>query len=574
MSIISHPASGMVLEGYAGLDHGYDELVQPGRPAAPALANLRSRSRRARPGRIHPAAGARPSSSSARTASPTTSTAIRAAWIAPGNSIRSRWSSRRARSRHLEAGLVQRARLLEAHPRRPLRAAKVARRRACCPPELVFANPCFLRPCHGIRLPANRHLHLVAFDIGRGPDGDVPRPRRSHARPVRRRLRPGESHRPGPHAARDLPGVQRRSGWPCSSAPSATRLRSLAPHNRDNPRIVLLTPGPYNETYFEHAYLARYLGYTLVEGGDLTVRDQRLYLKLLGGLQPVDVRLAPARRRLLRSAGTARRFVPRRARAWCRRCGPATSSSPTRSAAAWRSRRRLLPFLPALCRHLLGEELLIPSVAACWCGDPASLEHVLANLDSMVVKAAFASMRSSRSFPTSSSRRRRPGLDRPASAPGRGTYVGQEQLPLSTTPVLTEQGIVPRHVVHARLSGAPTRIVHADARRPDARDRVGRDDGRLDAARRRQQGHLGARPKAPSAISRCCAPPAQTVELSRGGNDLPSRAADNLFWLGRYVQRAEDLVRLLRGILVRLTEKSGLADVPELPTLACKPSRT
>ena len=86
-----------------------------------------------------------------------------------------------------------------------------------------------------------------------------------------------------------LPRLPRRSGWRRSSARCASTLQSLAPHNRDNPRIVLLTPGPYNETYFEHAYLAQYLGYTLVEGGDLTVRDDRVYLKMLGGLQPVDV---------------------------------------------------------------------------------------------------------------------------------------------------------------------------------------------------------------------------------------------------------------------------------------------
>lgn len=98
----------------------------------------------------------------------------------------------------------------------------------------------------------------------------------------------------GLKVARD-PGAEKSSVW----------------HHRDNPRVVLLTPGPYNETYFEHAFLAQYLGYTLVEGGDLTVRGDRVFLKLLGGLQPVDVILPTPGRRLLRSASAAARLLPR-----------------------------------------------------------------------------------------------------------------------------------------------------------------------------------------------------------------------------------------------------------------------
>ena len=113
---------------------------------------------------------------------------------------------------------------------------------------------------------------------------------------------------------------------------------------------------------------------------------------------------------------------------------------------------------------------------------------------------------------------------------------------------------------------AQRRFLHDDAGRPDALQRLGRDHGRVDAERRRQQGHLGAGPGPVSTFSLLPARN-QPVELSRGGSDLPSRVADNLFWLGRYAERAEGTTRLLRGILVRLTEKSGLADVPELPTL-------
>src|SRR4029077_4381568 len=156
------------------------------------------------------------------------------------------------------------------------------------PPELVFANPCFLRPCHGIRLPGQRHLHLVAFDLGRDPAGHV------FVLGDRTQAPSGAGYALENRIVlgRMLPelfqacNVERLALF-CRTCRDT--LRGLAPHNRDNPRTVLLTPGPHDETYFEHAYLARYLGYTLAEGSALTARDQRVYLKLLDGLLPVDV---------------------------------------------------------------------------------------------------------------------------------------------------------------------------------------------------------------------------------------------------------------------------------------------
>ncbi len=136
---------------------------------------------------------------------------------------------------------------------------------------------------------------------------------------------------------------------------------------------MLLTPGPYNETYFEHAFLARYLGYTLVEGGDLTVRDNRVYLKLLGGLQPVDVIL---RRldddfcdplELRRDSFLGVPGLVQAVRAGNVAVANALGSGLVESPA-------LLAYLPGLCRYLLGEELKMPSVATWWCGDPAALE--------------------------------------------------------------------------------------------------------------------------------------------------------------------------------------------------------
>jgi uncharacterized circularly permuted ATP-grasp superfamily protein len=93
--------------------------------------------------------------------------------------------------------------------------------------------------------------------------------------------------------------------WPVFFRQMQQSLAALAPRPVEEPRVVLLTPGPYNETYFEQAYLARYLGYTLVEGEDLTVRDDRVYLKTLSGLEPVDVILRRVDDDFCRSARAA-----------------------------------------------------------------------------------------------------------------------------------------------------------------------------------------------------------------------------------------------------------------------------
>src|SRR4051794_18801450 len=288
-----------------------------------------------------------------------------------------------AEAAHLERGLVQRARLLELvladlyGPQQLLQSGLV-------PPELVFPNPGFLRPCHGIRLPGGRFLHLYAANLGRGTDG--------HFRVLgdRTQAPSGAGYalenrivmtRTLPEAFRDC-RVHRLALFFRALRDS---LRAIAPRNKDNPRIVLLTPGPYNETYFEHAYLARYLGYTLVEGGDLTVRDNRVFLKVLGGLQQVDVifrRLdddycdplelrpdsflgVPGLTHAVRS-GTV---------AVANALGTGLLETPA-----------LMAYLPRLCRELLGEDLWLPSVPTWWCGDPEGLGYVLDHLDDVVIK--------------------------------------------------------------------------------------------------------------------------------------------------------------------------------------------
>jgi uncharacterized circularly permuted ATP-grasp superfamily protein/uncharacterized alpha-E superfamily protein len=464
--------------------------------------------------------------------------------------------------RTLEEGLNQRARLLDLiladlyGPQRLLA-------RGFLPAELVFGNPAFLPPCHGMQVPRSRYLHLYAANLGRSADGkivvlgDRTQAPSGAGYALENRL---VLSRMLPDVFRDC-HVQRLAPF---FQEVRDLLQSIAPHNRDNPRIVLFTPGPYNETYFEHAFLAGYLGYTLVEGGDLLVRGNRVYLKLLGGLQPVDVIL----RRVdddycdpLELRGSSFLGVPGLLQVL--RAGNVAMANALGSGLV--ETPAVLAYLPAICRELLGEDLKLPWAESWWCGEPVGLGHVLAKLPAMVIKPAFANRRFDPVFAD-----RLSGADLQDLA-GRirarpGDYVGQEQIALSSVPVMNGEHLQSRHAAvrvfltardgsYTVMPGGLTRVASsADSKVVTMQRGGGSKDTWV----------LGEQPVSSFSLLPSLHRP---LRLSRGGGDLSSRHADNFYWLGRYVERAESVVRLLRGILVRLTEKSGMADVPELPIL-------
>ncbi|MGE3803988.1 MAG: circularly permuted type 2 ATP-grasp protein [Gemmataceae bacterium] len=465
-------------------------------------------------------------------------------------------------SARLEAGLVQRARLMEMiladlyGPQHLLHVGLI-------PSELVFANPGFLRPLHGI-LPAGGHfLHLYGVNIGRAPDGtlwvlgDRTQAPSGAGYALENRL---VQARVLPEVFRDC-RVQRLALF---FRTLCDTLQSIAPHNRDNPRIVLLTPGPYNETYFEHAFLARYLGYPLVEGGDLTVRDCRVHLKVLGGLQPVDVIL----RRLdddycdsLELRGDSFLGVPGLVEAV--RQGNVTVANALGSGML--EMPALLAYLERICQHLLGEPLLIPSVKTWWCGEPGALEHVLAHLDELVIKPTFLSTRLEPIFTDQVQGPDRDRLiERLRARPWE--YVGQERLALSTTPLLTGTQLEPRQVVSRLYLTAKE---DSFMLMPGGLTRVSASADNMVVSMQRGGGSKDTWFLSNSPVNTfSMLPPVGTpVPITRGGSDLPSRAADNLFWLGRYTERAEGAARLMRGILVRLIESPGGSEATELVTL-------
>ena len=288
--------------------------------------------------------------------------------------------------RALGTGLIQRATLLNQILADCYGAQELIRSRWLSP-ALVFGQPDFLRPCHGIKIPGDTFLHFYAADLARSPDG------RWWVVSDRTQIPTGAGYalanrlvtsRILPEPFRDN-HVHRLAGFFLAAQNS---LAQLAPRPAGTARVVMLTPGPHNETYFEQAYLARYLGYMLVEGQDLTVRDNHVFLKTLSGLERVDVIL----RRVdddfcdpLELRNDSILGVPGLVEAV--RAGNVVVANALGSGLV--QSPAFMAFLPGLCRHLLGEELKLPSVATWWCGQKAAREHVLRNLDALVVKPAF-----------------------------------------------------------------------------------------------------------------------------------------------------------------------------------------
>ncbi|QEL17905.1 circularly permuted type 2 ATP-grasp protein [Limnoglobus roseus] len=462
-------------------------------------------------------------------------------------------------SADLEAGLVQRGRLFE-RILADLYGEQRLLREGLIPTSLVYRNPRFLRPCQGIRPPLGQYLHLYAANLARAGDGSW----RVISDRTQAPSGAGYALENRIVVARTLPEafsacrVQRLATF---FQTLITALRAIAPRNKDNPRVVLLTPGPYNETYFEHSYLARYLGYTLAEGGDLTVRDNRVYLKVLGDLQPVDVifrRLDDDYCDPLELRPDSFLGVPGLMHAV--RTGNVAVANAIGSGLV--ESPAMMAFLPQLCRRLLGEELRLASARTWWCGDPESLRYVLDNLADLVVKPAFPLR--NHTIPAMDCLDTATTADRIRAMPH--AFVAQERLPMSMSPTLTADGVQPRKTVLRLYLAA-----HGDSfdMMPGGLCRFGPSADSELVLMQAGGGSKDTWVLTDGEVNPFSLLPAKDtpIELTRGGGDVPSRAADNLFWLGRYAERAESLARLLRCILSRLSERSSAAESPELPAL-------
>lgn len=320
---------------------------------------------------------------------------------------------------------------------------------------------------------------------------------------------------------------------------------------------MLLTPGPYNETYFEHAYLARYLGYPLVEGQDLTVRGDTVFLKTLRGLKRVHVilrRQDDAFCDPLELRGDSALGIPgliNVARAGRVVVANALGSGMLASGA-------LMGFLPLICRELLGEELAMPSVATWWCGEKPALEYVRENFDDLVIKPAYPSQRMDPVFDYElKGAARAEMLQRIEARPH--AYVAQEMVELAQAPAWSRSH-------ERRLLARPAGLRAYAVTTPDGYSvmpgglaRVATGANARIISMQRGGSSKDAWVLTQGAVSEfsILKPSLGLREIVRGGANLTSRVVENLFWLGRYSERFDDSARMLRAVLSRLVEAGG-----------------
>jgi len=457
--------------------------------------------------------------------------------------------------RFIEAGIVQRAQLLNLLLE-DIYGERTLVTNGDLPAALLFANPAFQRPLTGMKVPNRSYLHLLGVDLARSPDGkwwvlaDRTESPSGTGYALENRTIISDVL---PDAFRNA-NVRRLASFFRAQRES---LLSLA--QSDHPRVVLLTPGPYNETYFEHSYLSRYLGFTLAEGSDLTVRDRRVFLKTVEGLQQVDVILRRVDASFcdpLELRGES--FLGVAGLVDAIRAGNVVVANALGSGVI--ETAGIMPFLPGLCRKLLSEPLKLPSVATWWCGQDYARDWVLDHLDQVVVKPAFPLLGMEPIFGAGLAKAEKQRIiDQVRARPYE--YVAQEQVALSTAPVWDHGHLYSRSLVlrtyvlntgsgWVAMPGGLVRVAGADGpvvsmqRGGRSKDAWVLSDGPVDTF-----SMLRGRD--------------QPVQLQRAPADLPSRAADNLFWLGRYAERSESIARLLRCLMTRVRRVSD-ADLASL----------
>jgi uncharacterized circularly permuted ATP-grasp superfamily protein/uncharacterized alpha-E superfamily protein len=460
----------------------------------------------------------------------------------------------------IERGVIQRAKLLNAILFDLYGEQKLLYDHFL-PPALVFDNPQFLRPCFGFAPPAGVYLHTYAADLARSPDG------RWWVIAERTQAPAGMGYTLENRlvSARALPSVfSQHRVRQLARFLDVHRLAlfSLAARRSNHPRGVVLTPGPHTDAYFEHSFLAGNWGLPLIQGDDLTVRDGRVYLKTLAGLEPVDLIIRCFEDAFcdpLELRGDSLLGVPGLVEA--ARSGGVVIDNALGSGVV--EGPGFLAFLPGLCRLLLGEELRLPSVATWWCGQEKACQYALEHLDHLVVRPAATSFGQPPEFPASLDGAGREKLIAAIKMhPER--YVAQEEIALSTAPSRTEGGLAARHVVlrvfaswdgqsYGVMPGGLARVTTESSSRqlPLRLGGVSKDTWVL--------GDRGETPPGPSL-------PPVLLDASAGRSALPSRVADNLFWLGRYTERVEAHVRLFRALLPALSAEEDFGHALTLDT--------
>lgn len=423
------------------------------------------------------------------------------------------------------------------------------------PARLLASNPEWLRPMVGVQPRHGHYLHFIAFDIGRGPDGkwwvlgDRTQAPSGAGFALETRMATSRSFSTMISSAK----VMRLAGF-------FRRFRDTLLDMRDNDgsRVAILTPGPLNDTYFEHSYIARYLGFMLVQGADLAVRENRLMVRTVSGLTPISVvwrRLDAEWTDPLELNESSRLGTPGMLGAL--RSGSFTMINSLGSGAL--EARALMAFMPGMSEHLTGQPLAMPNIATWWCGDAAERDYVKANMKRMTIDNAMSTRLPFDHGPdiVIGGRRTDGTPVDPAWIDEQGPLLAaQEVVSLSTAPALVNGKLEARPMslrVFVARSGAGWVVM------PGGFARIGNSAESADISMQR-----GGAVSDVWVVSDDAGPVDTLLESGSGGINkrtqdasLPSTAADNLFWMGRYVERADFKIRLLRAFHVRLAETGG-----------------
>ncbi|NPD14325.1 hypothetical protein HOY34_03810 [Xinfangfangia sp. D13-10-4-6] len=471
----------------------------------------------------------------------------------------------------LSAALIQRADVLEAlmadlyGPNRMVAEGHL-------PASLLAENPQWLRPMVGITPRLGHYLHFVAFEIGRGPDGQwwvlADRTEAPSGAGYALETRVATTRAFGPQLlGQNLFGqqVHRLAGFFRDF-----RDHLLAMRHDPGALVAILTPGPWNETWYEQAWLARYLGISLVQGEDLTVENGRIMLRTVSGLQPIDVlwrRLDGSFADPLELDPDSRLGTPGLVSVL--RQGGLSMVNPPGSGVL--ETRAMMAFLPRLAPLLTGEKLALPNIATWWCGGEAERAAVMAAPEQMILSPALGTgLPYDRQDSPLAAASLSPAALREKLLRESGTLVAQEAVTLSTTPALVGGKITPRPMslrVYLARTAQGWKVMQGGFAR------IGASNDPAALAMQRGGAAADVWIISPGNVS------GETLMNPRPGDntarsdELPARAADNLFWLGRYVERTEAMVRLLRARHGRISE-SGDSSLPLLAEVNALLART
>uniref|UniRef100_UPI00404879EE circularly permuted type 2 ATP-grasp protein n=1 Tax=Mariniflexile sp. TaxID=1979402 RepID=UPI00404879EE len=447
----------------------------------------------------------------------------------------------------VEKGIKQRAELLNLILK-DIYGKRELIKNGIIPPEVIYAHRGFLRQCDQIQYKTAKNLLIHSADLARGPDGrmwvvnDRTQAPSGMGYALENRY---STSRILPSIFKDI-NVKQPSGF---FYDFNQMLIEAAPQNKENPTIVILTPGPLNETYFEHAYMSSFLGYPLVNGNDLVVRNGKVWMKSLKELKQVDVILRrvddvfmdPLELREDSYLGVAGLLDVVRQQ-------NVTIVNPIGSGVLENS--GLIPFMNAICKYFFKEELILPQIASWWCGQEKERNHVLNNLSSLVVKRIDRSNRESIFFCEFLNPAQIENLKKEIQA-SPYSFVAQEKISFSTAPDFVKDKLEPRKVMCRTFAIAkkdsykvmPGGLVRVAAERENLfvsnqRGGVSKDFWIVTDEQQTNIQNYAWNNSSKTAIANI--------------NDLPSNTAENLFWSGRYLGRALVTARFIRTVLNRM----------------------